>query len=132
MRDLRNSSVDLSGHKIFRESVANNVQKPAPQIAITEPFNQVKEPIMTDRIWRTIAILSLVVLLHISLRGFDSTTSGLPALVPPVHAGGMTVATDETETVLTASEDGKTIYMWQFYSSKPPKYQGKSEAILGE
>ena len=49
---------------------------------------------------------------------------------PTVFAGGIGVASEQSETVFTASPDGKTIYMWQYYSSKPPKFLGKSEAIL--
>ena len=45
-------------------------------------------------------------------------------------AGGIGIANEQSETVFTASPDGKTIYMWQYYSSKPPKFLGKSEAIL--
>ena len=30
------------------------------------------------------------------------------------YAGGVSVATEDAETVFTASEDGKTIYMWQY------------------
>lgn len=59
---------------------------------------------------------------------FSSSTS---SFARPVEAG-VTVANDDAETVFTCSEDGKTIYMWQYYSSKPPKFIGQSEAVLNE
>ena len=60
---------------------------------------------------------------------FWPSTSNTPGS-SEVYAGGVGVANDEVETLFTSSEDGKTIYMWQAYSSKPPKYLGKAEAIL--
>ena len=81
---------------------------------------------------RRLAILSVIVVLSIGFVRVNELTSGSGVFSRPVYAGGITVATDEAETVFTASEDGKTIYMWQCYSSKPPKYLGKAEAILRE
>ena len=58
--------------------------------------------------------------------------SKLPnGIVPPAFAG-VGVANDEAETLLTASADGKTIYMWQYFSSKPPKFIGQSHAELSK
>ncbi len=55
---------------------------------------------------------------------------GIPGpVLPSAQASGVAVANDEIETVFTSSPDGKTIYMWQYFSSKPPKFIGKSEAI---
>lgn len=42
---------------------------------------------------------------------------------------GVGVATENAETLFTASPDGKVIYMWQYFSSKPPKYLGRAEAV---
>lgn len=45
---------------------------------------------------------------------------------------GVGVASENAETLFTASADGKTIYMWQYFSSKPPKFMGQAEAVLQE
>ncbi|MCA9126024.1 MAG: hypothetical protein KDB22_03025 [Planctomycetales bacterium] len=63
------------------------------------------------------------------------TTVSLFGGGPPVGntaRAGVTVADDSAETVFTSSPDGKTIYMWQYYSSKPPKFVGQAEAVLHE
>lgn len=87
---------------------------------------------MTEHILRGFAILGLVAVLQIGLTHRGDFTPVASSLSTPVHAGGVTVATDEAETVFTSSADGKTIYMWQYYSTKPPKYLGKTEAVLSE
>jgi hypothetical protein len=51
---------------------------------------------------------------------------------PAKAFAGVGVANEKSETLFTASADGKTIYMWQYFSSKPPKFLGQSEAILLE
>ncbi len=47
----------------------------------------------------------------------------------PSQASSVGVADENAETVFTSSEDGRTIYMWQYFSSKPPRYVGSAEAI---
>lgn len=64
------------------------------------------------------------------LLAWPSNLQPINNLSPLPAFAGVGVANDESQTLFTASEDGKTIYMWQYYSSKPPKYIGKSEAIL--
>ena len=84
-------------------------------------------PTMSFR--RSIAVLIVAGLVYIG-HGLHSTDSdGRINSAQPAMAGGVGVATENDEIVLTASEDGRTIYMWQYYSSKPPKFMGKSEAI---
>lgn len=51
---------------------------------------------------------------------------------PSQAFAGVGVASENAETLFTASADGKTIYMWQYFSSKPPKFMGQAEAILQE
>ena len=81
---------------------------------------------MNRSLFRGIAIAVALV------AGLAFWPSGSPTSPSPVFAGGIGVANDQVETVFTSSPDGKTIYMWQYFSSKPPKYLGKSEAILPE
>ena len=57
-------------------------------------------------------------------------TSMSPA--PSQAFAGVGVASENAEMLFTASADGKTIYMWQYFSSKPPKFLGQAEAILQE
>lgn len=76
---------------------------------------------------RTIcSVLIVAVVLLIADRFF----AGPPSLARPARAGGVTGVTEETEVLYTASADGKTIYMWQAYGSKPPKFLGQSDAVL--
>ena len=72
-------------------------------------------------------IVAVLLLVGLAILSDDARNPGASA---PAFAGGVGVANEETEIVFTSSNDGKTIYMWQYYSSKPPKYLGKSEAIL--
>ena len=87
---------------------------------------------MLDRFWRIAALLGLAILLYTGLSQPESLAPPLPFFVSSAHAGGVSVATENAATVFTASQDGKTIHMWQYYSSRPPKYVGKAEAILSE
>lgn len=64
-----------------------------------------------------------------TLSGLFHSSTG--SYASPAKAG-VTVANDTAETVFTSSADGKTIYMWQYYSSKPPKFIGQSAAVLSE
>ena len=78
-------------------------------------------------IWPTAIAVALFFLMSGAL--FSSSSS----MVGPAPArAGVGVADENAETLFTASQDGKTIYMWQYYSSKPPKYIGKAEAIASE
>lgn len=42
---------------------------------------------------------------------------------------GVGVANENSETIFTCSQDGKTLYRWQYFSSKNAKYLGKSDAV---
>ena len=42
------------------------------------------------------------------------------------------VADQNSESVFTASPDGKTVYMWQYFSGQPPRFLGKANAVLDE
>ena len=79
---------------------------------------------------RNIVVTTLLLIGGLALWPDDPGVAG--DLLPSAHASGVAVANDEVETVFTSSPDGKTIYMWQYYSSKPPKFIGKSEAVLRE
>ena len=87
---------------------------------------------MTNRFWKTATALFVLGLFYIGAGLQSGSMPALPSVTTPAYAGGVTVATEDAETVFTTSEDGKTIYMWQYYSSKPPKYIGKVEAILSQ
>ena len=83
---------------------------------------------MTDRFWKVAAILLIVGLFYVGA-GLHSRSPWTMPAESPAYGGGVTVGTDDAETVFTASEDGKTVYMWQYFGSKPPRYLGKAEAI---
>jgi len=86
---------------------------------------------MTDSRFGKVATLFFIAGLFYIGHGLHSagTVPG-PTLATPVFAGGVAVANDEQEIVFTSNENGKKIYMWQYYSSKPPKYLGHADAVL--
>ena len=45
-------------------------------------------------------------------------------------SAGLATANGDTHFVMTSSQDGKTIFLWRFESGHPPKYIGRSEAII--
>lgn len=82
---------------------------------------------MSDsRFWRGTALAIVAGLFYVG-SGLRSAAP-LPTFAKPAYAGA-TAANDETEYIITSSADGEKVFMWRFYSSKPPKYLGKSEAI---
>lgn len=60
------------------------------------------------------------------------TATPSASFAPASAFAGVGVADENSETLFTASADGKTIYMWQYFSSKPPKFIGQAEAVLSE
>lgn len=81
--------------------------------------------------WRTTALLVVIGLFYVG-HGLDESDDSKPMFESTAAAAGVGVATENSETVFTSSADGKTIYAWQYFSGKPPKYLGKREAVLSE
>ena len=83
--------------------------------------------------WRGIAVALVAGIVYVgdALHSGSGPALQFPSLTPHVQAS-VGVADENAETLFTASEDGRTIYMWQYYSSKPPKFIGQREAILSE
>ena len=74
------------------------------------------------------ALITLVIMFVANQVNHDA-----PGLfVAPASAGGVTGVTNDMETLYTASQDGRTIFMWQAYGSKPPKFVGQSAAVLSK
>ena len=66
--------------------------------------------------WRSMAVLFVGGLFYVG-RGLHSGQGiQFPSLTPSVHAG-VGVADENSETLFTASEDGKEIYMWQYFEA---------------
>ena len=78
---------------------------------------------------RILIVMLATLLAWSSINGPPQSFDGVPEMSTAVSAG-VTPASDETEFVLSSSEDGKTIYMWQFISGKPPRYIGKADAVI--
>ena len=84
---------------------------------------------MNDSVfWRLVAVLGVIGLFYVG-HGLH-ITGDAPMFTSVAEASGAGTATDDVETVFTSSADGKTVYVWQYYSSRPPKYVGKSDAVL--
>ena len=83
--------------------------------------------------WRGIAAAFVAGIIYVGdgLHSGPAPAFRLPSLTPSAQAS-VGVADENSESVFTASEDGRTIYMWQYYTSKPPKFIGQREAILSE
>jgi len=81
--------------------------------------------------WRIIAGLFVAALLYIGDSLHFGEPLNVPSLMPSAHAS-VGVANENSETLFTASADGRKIYMWQYFSSKPPKFLGEAEAVLSE
>lgn len=84
-----------------------------------------------QRYWKTIAGLFVAGLFYVGHGMHSGQPLELPSLMPAAHAS-VGVADESSETLFTASADGKKIYMWQYFSSKPPKFLGEAEAIASE
>jgi len=79
--------------------------------------------------WRMVTVFGLIALLYIG-HGLHERGDHFSVLERSASAAGAGTATESTETVFTSSADGKTVYVWQYFSSRPPKYVGKAEAVL--
>jgi len=79
--------------------------------------------------WRGVAVLGVVSLFYVG-HGLHQHGDYFPLLEQSVSAAGTGTGTESTETILTSSADGKIVYVWQYFSSRPPKYIGKTEAVL--
>ena len=81
--------------------------------------------------WRLLAGLFVATLFYIGDGLHSGRPMNIPSIMPSANAG-VGVADENSETLFTASADGRRIFMWQYYSSKPPKFLGQAEAISSE
>ena len=81
--------------------------------------------------WRALALLLVIALFRLAGPAGPNDNHPFPSLLSQAHAG-VGAADEDTETLFTASADGKRIYMWQYFSSKPPKFLGEAQAILSQ
>ena len=87
---------------------------------------------MPGLFWRTAAVFLIVGLFYVGTglhRGAGRAVSphSFPSLTGRAYAGGIGVATNNTETVMTTSEDGRVVYVWRYVGVKPPMFLGKAE-----
>ena len=83
---------------------------------------------MSDLFWKVSAVLLIAALFYVGNALQTGSRNSLPGFVTPAFAN-VSVATDNHETVLTSSDDGRTVYIWRYYGAKPPKYLGKAEVV---
>jgi hypothetical protein len=79
-----------------------------------------------DRFWKMLSVCFLAAMIYIGhglhvLTGADGPSFGNSAL-----AAGVGTPSDQTEVVLTSSENGRTIYIWQYNHARPPRFLGQS------
>lgn len=80
-----------------------------------------------ERFWKWMAVCALVVMMYVG-HGLHTNSEVIgPALVKSVQASGVGTPNDATEIVLTSSQDGQKVYMWQYNSSRPPRFLGMSQ-----
>ena len=84
---------------------------------------------MNSLFWRVATVLLIGALFYIGMGLRGESPEILPSLASRAFAN-VGVATENVETIITASSDGRTIYVWRYFGVKPPKYLGKGEAIL--
>jgi hypothetical protein len=80
---------------------------------------------MASSFWKVAGILAIAGLFYVGSglrQGNDQ-----PILGGRAYAGGVGVATNDTETVVTTSDDGRTLYIWRYVGAKPPVFVGKTE-----
>ena len=80
---------------------------------------------MSELFWKVSAVLLIAALFYVG-SGLRGSPDVLPAFATRAFAG-VSVANDSAETVLTSSDDGRTVYVWRHYGAKPPKYLGKAQ-----
>lgn len=80
--------------------------------------------------WRVIAILAIATGLCIGhgLGGPSDLALPDPLFARQVHAGGVSAMTPDTEYFVTASEDGRTVYVWEFNGARAPQYHSQAFA----
>lgn len=87
---------------------------------------------MSDSIfWRFAAVMFIAGLFYIGSGTGSRDPNQLPTIGSKAYAG-VGVADENSEVVFTSSQDGRKIYMWQYFGSKPPKFMGQAEAILSQ
>ena len=90
---------------------------------------------MASLFWRAATVLLITGLfyagtgLHRSA-GRSLTADSFPQIGRSAYAAGLAVATNETETLLTTSPDGRTIYVWRYVGANPPMFLSKS--VIGD
>ena len=81
-----------------------------------------------DRFWKVMAVCFLVAIIYVGHGLHVGLEVQWPRFSSSAIASGVGTPGDATETVLTSSADGRTVHMWQYNSSRPPRYLGQSMA----
>ncbi len=84
-----------------------------------------------NRFWKTTSALFVLGIFYVG-HGLHSESPIRWSSIMNTAEGSVGVADENSETLFTASADGRRIFMWQYFSSKPPKFLGESEAIASE
>ena len=89
----------------------------------------------SDTTWKLIGLLFVTALFYVghglhTNKGNNGMWFETSASAYETNAmDGVGVANENSETIFTCSQDGKTLYRWQYFSSKNPKFLGHSQAI---
>lgn len=80
--------------------------------------------------WRIAAILAIAAGLYIGHGLHDSGRSPLldPFLASSAMAGGVDAMSEDTDYFVTASEDGRQVYVWEFNGGHEPRL--RAEAVV--
>jgi hypothetical protein len=80
--------------------------------------------------WRIAAIMAIATGLYVGQGLHESGQLPLPhvILTSPARAGNVGAMGEGAEYFVTASEDGQTVYVWEFNGHREPRFQAKSLA----
>jgi hypothetical protein len=78
--------------------------------------------------WRIVSIMAIATGLYIGHGLHESGKLSLPrgVLASPARAGNVGAMREDTEYFVTASEDGQTVYVWEFNGVHEPRCHAKS------
>ena len=79
-----------------------------------------------DKFWKLMAVCFLAAISYLAHGLHVGSDAQWPGVSNSAMASGVGTPGDTTEVVLTSSEDGRTIFMWQYNHSRPPRFLGKS------
>lgn len=86
---------------------------------------------MKDSLFWRLAVAGLIatgMYIGHGLHSSSELTLPDPFLATPVYAGGVSAMTEDTEYFITASQEGRTVFVWEFDEARPPRFHAQATA----